>query len=299
VTTRITIGFLGLCLLSATRGAVTGFLPRLLPTLDQQILHLAVLAVVFGIIGARRLREAAGWRLAGYGVLFLPLPIVAASLAEGRVGTFTQVIVLTLLPAVVVLAEAQAGAAFGPEAEGTRLLIPAVAGAMGALFLLPVTLPPSTVSRLSLGGVVVTGIVAAVAATRLHRELKGRPVVASAGFLCGVCVLGLVAGWACVDRAVPALSMDVVLPELGMCAVFDAPIVLLTVWLLRAMTPVRFAARYLVIPLVAIVESLVVLRPHLTVFPWAGLGLLVFGAGALLRSGADSGYEYSNRPEAG
>ncbi len=62
----------------------------------------------------------------------------------------------------------------------------------------------------------------------------------------------------------------------------DAAEVLLIVWLLRVMPPVRFAARYLLIPLITVAEGLVVLRPELTVRMILGTVLLAAGASVLL-----------------
>jgi hypothetical protein len=62
----------------------------------------------------------------------------------------------------------------------------------------------------------------------------------------------------------------------------DVVEVLLIVWLLREMPPVRFAARYLVIPLLTVLESFVVMRPEWTVRMGFGTVLLAAGAGLLL-----------------
>jgi len=56
----------------------------------------------------------------------------------------------------------------------------------------------------------------------------------------------------------------------------------LIVWLLREMPPVRFAARYLVIPLLTVLESFVLMRPEWTVRMGFGTVLLAAGAGTLL-----------------
>lgn len=56
----------------------------------------------------------------------------------------------------------------------------------------------------------------------------------------------------------------------------------LLVVLLRVVTPVRFAARYLVVPLVALVEGYVLLRPELTLRMGFGAVLLAGGAASLL-----------------
>jgi hypothetical protein len=62
--------------------------------------------------------------------------------------------------------------------------------------------------------------------------------------------------------------------------------VLLIVWLLREMQPVRFAARYLVIPLLTVLESYILMRPEWTLRMGCGTVLLAAGAGALLLSTA-------------
>ena len=59
---------------------------------------------------------------------------------------------------------------------------------------------------------------------------------------------------------------------------------LLLVWLLREMHPVRLAARFLVVPLLAILEGLAIMRPAFTVRMAGGLILLAGGAGYLLFS---------------
>jgi drug/metabolite transporter (DMT)-like permease len=54
--------------------------------------------------------------------------------------------------------------------------------------------------------------------------------------------------------------------------------IVLVFWLLREMPPVRFATRYLVIPLLTIVGGYVFLRPELTVRMVVGMGLLIGGS---------------------
>jgi hypothetical protein len=62
----------------------------------------------------------------------------------------------------------------------------------------------------------------------------------------------------------------------------DAVEVLLLVWLLREMSPMRFAARYLVIPLLTVLESYILMQPEWTVRMGSGTVLLAVGAGTLL-----------------
>jgi hypothetical protein len=58
--------------------------------------------------------------------------------------------------------------------------------------------------------------------------------------------------------------------------------VVLLVWLLREMMPVRFASRYLVIPLLTLFEGYGLMRPELTVRVISGMVLLAAGGGMLL-----------------
>ena len=63
---------------------------------------------------------------------------------------------------------------------------------------------------------------------------------------------------------------------------------ILLVVLLRSVSPVRFGARYLVIPLLAILEGYVLLRPAFTWRLGFGVALMAGGAAFLLLSrGAD------------
>jgi hypothetical protein len=68
----------------------------------------------------------------------------------------------------------------------------------------------------------------------------------------------------------------------SLSSLVDLAEVVLLVWLLREMVPVRFAARYLVIPLLTLVESYALMRPELTVRVISGVVLLAAGAGMLL-----------------
>ena len=69
---------------------------------------------------------------------------------------------------------------------------------------------------------------------------------------------------------------------LSISSLVDVVEVLLIVWLLRETPPVRFAARYFVIPLLTVLESYVLMRPEWTVRMGCGTALLAVGAGLLL-----------------
>jgi EamA domain-containing membrane protein RarD len=73
-----------------------------------------------------------------------------------------------------------------------------------------------------------------------------------------------------------------VLSLLSWSSLVDVIEVLLLLWLLRRMPPVQFASRYLIIPLLTVLEAYVLLRPELTLRIGAGAILLATGAGSLL-----------------
>jgi len=126
-----------------------------------------------------------------------------------------------------------------------------------------------------------SAMLAGLAAVWLH-ELLGQASVlraaavvvgSSGGFAAAFCWMG----WQpIVDASAAGLGVEAL-----RCAVFEAPILLLTVWLLREMRPVAFSSRLLTIPLVTIVESYLLLRPTLSWTTAAGVLLLAGGAAVL------------------
>jgi hypothetical protein len=109
---------------------------------------------------------------------------------------------------------------------------------------------------------------------RLLRGVRLAEAIAVVGLANAVFLLACAAmrgemAWSWSGLASPALLVDAV--EVG-----------LIVWLLREMRPERFAARYLLIPLVTIVESDVVMRPEWTVRMGFGTVLLIAGGALLL-----------------
>ena len=164
-----------------------------------------------------------------------------------------------MVPIVVVIlvAASQRG-----EAGVRRLLAPVLAGFGGVLLLLPVGLPASVGGRLILGGLVLVAILVAVSGIWLYRLLQGVRLAEAIGvvglsnavflLICSLVDASLVWRW---GDLVSIFSVG---------SLIDLVEVALIVWLLGEMVPVRFAARYLVIPLLTVAEGYVLLRPSLT-----------------------------------
>jgi hypothetical protein len=182
---------------------------------------------------------------------------------------------------VVVVSVVAAGDSTGREERGARrFLAPALAGLGGLLLLLPLEFSGSLRGRLMLAAVCAAVVLVGLASVWLYRLLRG-VALADAIAVAGLANAGFLLFWS-------AVREDVVWRGRGLASVVsisslvDVVEVLLLMWLLREMPPVRFAARYLVIPLLTVLESLVLMRPEWTLRIGFGTALLAAGAGMLL-----------------
>jgi hypothetical protein len=166
-------------------------------------------------------------------------------------------------------------------------LVPALVGLGGVLLLLPFELPSALRGWVMFGGLVLVVLLVAVLSVWMYRLLRGFAMMdaiavvclANAFFLlvCGFAGGGFVWRWSALGAVASLTSL------------FEAMEMVLMVWLLKEMTPVRFAVRYLVIPLFTVLEGYVLVRPDVTLRMGFGLALLAVGAGAVLfyKDGAD------------
>ena len=129
-------------------------------------------------------------------------------------------------------------------------------------------------------------ILVGLASVRLHRLLRGlgfAEAIAIAGIANAIFLLG----WSAVRGEMVWRTAEFA-STVSPSSLVDVLEVLLIVWLLRDMAPIRFAARYLAIPLLTILESFVLMRPEWTVRMVSGTILLAAGAGTLLFWKADA-----------
>jgi drug/metabolite transporter (DMT)-like permease len=278
------IAFVVLCVLSGTSWAIPREMSDGLPPLEQQ-------GILFGVIGLSALLFGGrgGWsrsrglrysRLAAVAVGFFGVPIVVAEYARGSVPAMSRSALFALVPVVVVLAVAS-GESSEREERGARLfLMPALAGLGGLLLLLPLQFSGSVRGWIMLAVVCAAVVLVGLASLWLHRLLR------EFGLADAIAVVGLA-------NAVFLLGSSYVHEDVfgrwgeaasvvSIASLADVVEVLLIVWLLREMPPVRFAARYFVIPLLTILESFVLMRPEWTVRMGFGTALLAAGGGMLL-----------------
>jgi hypothetical protein len=135
-----------------------------------------------------------------------------------------------------------------------------------------------------LGLVCVAVILAGLASVWMYRLLRGIGLAAAVAVVGGAnAVFLLVCSGV---REDDVWRWSGLVSAVSISSLVDVIEVLLIVWLLREMQPVRFAARYLVIPLLTVLESYILMRPEWTLRMGCGTVLLAAGAGALLLSTA-------------
>ena len=250
-----------------------------------------VRGMVFAAVGifaaaVNRGRWPGGWvRLAVASVLLVGVPEMMVGWGLGHTSSNLWAVVLTVVPVMVVLVVAQSAG------DGVRrLLVPALAGLGGILLVVPLDLPGSVNGRLALGMLISSAVMIAIVSVWIHRLLQGFSLLQALSIFCVANALILLA------RGFVA-GTEWSLSWVGwVAALVQAGEVVLLVVLLRRMVPVRFGARYLVAPLVTLVEGYVLLRPALTWRLGFGVALMAGGAAFLLFSrGADEGAGLSLR----
>jgi drug/metabolite transporter (DMT)-like permease len=278
------VAFAALCILSGTSWMIPDEVSEGLPRLEQQGLLFGVIGVIAFFVAGRgvwfqwmSLRFV--WLVAA-GVAFFGVPIVVVEYARGSVPAISRSALFAMVPVVVVMVVA-AGDVTGREERGAmRFLVPALAGLGGLLLLLPLQFSSSVRGRVMLGIVCAAVVLMGLASVWLYRVLRGIHYAAA------VAVVGLANAmflllWS-VAHEVIVWRWSGLASIVSISSLVDTVEVWLLVWLLREMPPVRFAARYLVIPLLTVLESYVLMRPEWTARMGFGTALLTAGAGTLL-----------------
>ena len=273
--------FATLCILSGTSWVISTAVPDALPSLEQQGLLFCVIGLIAFLVAGRgwfsRIGSTQGVSLGVAFVGFFGAPLVIVEYARNGVASMNRSALFAMVPVVVVLAIA---AGDGEERGVRRFLLPALVGVGGLLLLLPVGIPGSVLGRVMLGLVCVAVVMAGLASVWLYRLLHG---VALAD---AIVVAGLVN--AVFLLVCSSVSGDFIWRWSGLASMLsvsslvDGVEVMLLIWLLREMSPVRFAARYLLIPLITILEGYVLIRPEFTVRMGFGTVLLAVGVGVML-----------------
>ncbi|MBB5315697.1 hypothetical protein [Tunturibacter empetritectus] len=269
------IAFAAVCVLSATSWVV----PRAegLPALELQGLRYGLIGFVAFLLVRGRVRFGrVGLRVAAAGVGFFGIPMVVGEWARVGVPEISRSALFAMVPVVVVMVVAA-----GDEERGVRrFLVPALVGLGGLLLLLPLEFSGSLRGRLMQGAVCLAVVGVGLSSVWLYRLLRGMALAEALAVVCLSNALFLLVCSAVREEFVWRWSG--LASVVSLSSLVDVAEVVLLVWLLREMMPVRFAARYLVIPLLTLLESYALMRPELTVRVVSGVVLLAAGAGMLL-----------------
>jgi drug/metabolite transporter (DMT)-like permease len=287
-------GFAMLCLLSGSEWLVEYASPSELPGTVRQSLHYAVIglvALVLYLVAPRRSRSGRqpvrSWlELAGASVMLLGMPALLSELSRGMAVASSGTALFALAPVFI----AVGAASFTAENRGRELMMPALVGGAGALFVLPFRFPANLHEGLIFAAIFAAVLLAVVGNLWMHRALGGFGLAPAVAILCGA--NAVLFGLASVGPGAIMPIWSGLLIELARCFVIELPQIFLLVWLLREVRPERLAARYLVAPLLAVVEGMFLFRSVLTVRMGLGILLMVAGGGALLLwSGSDESGE--------
>lgn len=278
------VGFFVLCAMGASGWLVEGAWPSALPVAAREVVHEAVIAAAVCGFGWRGFARWRAWaRLAMASMCLLGVPAAMIQSARGGVPEIAVAELFALVPAVVVVIAA--GIEVGRQRDLGPGLGGAVTGLAGVLLLLQFALPGTWREARLDGVVVLAAILAATASVWMYRVLAGFRV--SEAVL--VCCVANAVFWLAMASArgvglVGGFTWGSIGMECAKAALFDLPQILLLLWLMREVAPVKLAARWLLVPLLTVVEGYALLRPELTARSVAGAVLAFLGAWRLMAS---------------
>jgi hypothetical protein len=155
------------------------------------------------------------------------------------------------------------------------LFVPALIAITGLLFLIPTDLPHSTRGIALLFFTCACLIVVAIANVLIYGQLQGitsRHVLTTILFSNGCFLLAAAAitGHLSLDNLRPAALLST-------ANALSLAVNILLVVLFRSLTPLLLSTRYLVVPLLSILQGIVLLRPKFTIRMGSGLILMIAG----------------------
>ena len=276
--------FAALCILAGTSWVIPEMIGDGLPLLERQGILFGVIGLCALVVAIRRVGPS------GVGKLHVRMALAAVGVfgvsdvvteySRGSLPSFSRSALYAIVPVVVVMAVA-AGAGVGSEERGARrFLVPALAGLGGLLLLLPLQFSGTVRGWTMLAVVCFAVVLTGIASVRMYRLLRGCDLGVAIA-VTGLANAAFLLIWSGVHEDM-VWRWSAVSSVGSISSLVDVAEVLLILWLLGKMLPVRFAARYLAIPLLTVFEGVVLERPAVTVRIVCGILLLATGAGMLL-----------------
>jgi drug/metabolite transporter (DMT)-like permease len=279
----IWIAFFCLCLLLASSWLLPAGATEESPITQQACFYgvVGLLAGAFSYRGLWSRLKRKDWlclEVAAMSILLFGMPAVLGEWARNEISDISRAALFALVPFVVVVV----AAARESEPGVRRFSVPALIGFGGVLLLLPFSFPASPRAQIFFAVLLVGVALVGFASERIYRLLQGFGTLealavvsfANAIFLLACYIMNLPSA----ERWIGVSSL------LSIHSLYNLAELLLLVWLLREMSPVRLAVRYLIVPLFIVLEGFAFLHPPLTVRMGAGVILLVAGVAYLVLS---------------
>jgi drug/metabolite transporter (DMT)-like permease len=274
------ITFLAFCLLAASAWIAEPFDTSSLPgPLRQSLLHAIIGLIALALSARSSPQKIPTLQLALTGILFFGVPVIAIDLVTGSISAVSRSALFALVPVVVILTIASGDPYEPGESAARNHLIPALTALSGLFLLLTLNLSTTPHGTLMIAVLLTAIILAGVSAVWLHRMLQHITFPRAIAIICLSNAAFLLL---CSLPAKALLNPHNLASTASPTSLIDTAEILLLLWLLRAMPPVRFAARYLLIPLLTVAEGFLLVRPLFSLRIAAGTLLLVAGTALLL-----------------
>ncbi|WP_263384707.1 DMT family transporter [Granulicella arctica] len=278
------IGLALFCLIGGSGWLLDNALPPALPIFERTSLHYFVVSlIVVAMLIARRtpvqMQTFAALRLALAGFLLLGLPELLNEVAHATTAE-TQVALFALVPLFVIVLAASLHRDATGSTRGRALMMPALIGFSGALLVLPFRFPSANAGIFSFSLVFFAVLSTAFGSVRIATLLRECPVLFATAIVCGINALAF--GLIALGQGIVVPAAGELLAELLRSVFFDLPLLLLLLWLLRELPPVRLATRFLLIPLLSAIEASAVLRSPVDLRMGAGMLLMATGSTIIL-----------------
>jgi drug/metabolite transporter (DMT)-like permease len=276
--------FGALCLLSSSAWVVEPSGVSNLPSLERQGLLFFVVGLVALLLSGKgallRIRQQSWERLAAAGLGFFGIPALAIEITSGSITETGRSALFAMVPIVVAVVLAAVEAGETAERGARRSLAPALVGLGGLLLLLPLNFSGSLRGNAMIAVVCIAVILIGIASVWSYPLLQEFELSDAIAVVClSSAIFLLICGWASGAMVWNRSSLLSFLSSSSLVYITEVPLLL---WLLRRMPPVQFASRYLLIPLLTILEAYILVRPPLTLRIGAGIILLATGTGMLL-----------------
>ncbi|MEO6803474.1 MAG: hypothetical protein ABI197_09560 [Granulicella sp.] len=274
---RHVLGFALFCLLSGSGWLVDNAYPSPLPALERQALHdlvIALAAAAFLIFKRRSPQPIPLLRIATASILLLGLPASLNELAHS-VSATSGLALFALVPLFLIVG----AIAFNPSSPNPQpsraLMTPALIGFVGALLLPAFQFPSTTHGAFLFALVFAAALSTAAGSLWIYTLLRGHDLAPALAIFCGAnaLFLGIVA-----PLTSPIVSPASSLPH-ELLRALDLPQLLLFLWLLRELDPIRFGSRFLLVPLLSVLEGVILVHPPID--PRLGLAALFMAIGGV------------------